>query len=274
MFKRFFLNENYILIVIIINAFTILLGAFDGLSPTLLRIIVTLDNIITGIFVIELVVKIQHHGLKEYFTSNWNRLDFTLVALSVPALLSLVFDVSLSNLSFFLVFRVLRVFKSFRFLKFIPGIADLMLGVQRALKTSIVIILGFCIYIFIIGIFSTYLFQNTAPNHFGNPISSFYSIFKIFTVEGWYEIPEQIAENSSSSVAFFSKIYFIFILVTGGIFGLSIVNSIFVEAMLTDNTDDISNKIDVLEKKIDILLKKDEENNLPIDRNDDKPLST
>jgi voltage-gated sodium channel len=256
MFKRLLLNEHCILIVIIINALTILLGAFDGLSQSFISAIIALDNIITGIFIIELIVKMRHFGIKGYFSSNWNRLDFTLVALSVPALLSLIFDLSMSNLSFFLVFRVLRVFKSFRFLKFIPGIANLMLGVQRALKTSIVIILGFCIYIFIIGIFSTYLFQNIAHDHFGNPISSFYSIFKIFTVEGWYEIPDQIAKNSSDTVAFFSKLYFIFILVTGGIFGLSLVNSIFVEAMLTDNTDDISNKVDSLEKKIDDLLDK------------------
>jgi len=236
--------------------------------------IIALDNIITGIFIIELLIKIRHYGLKEYFSSNWNRLDFTLVALSVPALLSLIFDLSMSNLSFFLVFRVLRVFKSFRFLKFIPGIANLMLGVQRALKTSIVIILGFCIYIFIIGIFSTYLFQNIAQEHFGNPLSSFYSIFKIFTVEGWYEIPDQISENSSNTVAFFSKLYFIFILVTGGIFGLSLVNSIFVEAMLTDNTDDISNKIDSLEKKIDYLLDKKKLDDSKNDQDENKLLST
>lgn len=267
MIKRFFLNEHIILVVIIINALTILFGAFDGLSALQNAIITTLDNIITGIFIIELFVKIRQYNLKGYFSTGWNRLDFILIALSIPAFLSWIFDLSLSNLSFFLIFRVLRVFKFFRFLKFIPGIFDLMLGIQRALKTSIVIILGFCIYIFVIGIFSTYLFQNLAPEYFGNPITSFYSIFKIFTVEGWYEIPDQIAANSSNSIAFFSKIYFIFILVTGGIFGLSLVNSIFVEAMLTDNTDDISQKIDVLEKKIDELLEKDKNGELPLDKN-------
>jgi len=256
MIKKLFLNEHIILVVIIINAFTILLGAFNNLTTVQSAVITTFDNIITGIFIIELIIKIKEFKLKGYFSSYWNRLDFVLVALSIPALFSWMFDLSLSNLSFFLIFRVLRVFKSFRFLKFVPGISELIQGVQRALKTSIVIILGFCIYIFIIGIFSTYLFQNIAPAHFGNPINSFYSIFKIFTVEGWYTIPEEIALNSSTTVAFFSKFYFIFILVTGGIFGLSLVNSIFVEAMLSDNTDDIAKKIDSLEKKIDDYLDK------------------
>ncbi|MBN1253498.1 MAG: ion transporter, partial [Bacteroidales bacterium] len=218
MIKRFFLNERNILIIIVINAITILFGAFDNLSPALLSFVTIIDNIITSLFVVELVIKLFEFKLKGYFSSNWNKLDFILVILSIPALLSWIFNFHLSNLSFFLVFRVLRVFKSFRFLKFIPGITELIKGVQRALKTSIVIILGFCIYIFIIGVFSTYLFQNISPDNFSNPINSFYSIFKIFTTEGWYEIPEQIAANSNNTIAFFSKLYFIFILVTGGIF--------------------------------------------------------
>lgn len=261
MFKRFFLNENIILGVIILNSITILLGAFDDLSPAQTKLITAIDNVITVIFVIEMIVKIKEFKIRGYFSSNWNKLDCLLVLLSIPALISWIFDLSLSSLSFFLIFRVLRVFKSFRFLKFVPGITDLIKGVQRALKTSVVIILGFCIYIFIIGIFSTYLFQNVAPEHFSNPLTSFYSIFKIFTVEGWYEIPEQITANADGTVSFFSKLYFVFILVTGGIFGLSLVNSIFVEAMLSDNTDDISHKIDKLEEKLDNYMQKKDELN-------------
>ncbi|MBN1181800.1 MAG: ion transporter [Bacteroidales bacterium] len=256
MIKRLFLNDNLILIVIIINAITILFGAFNNLSTAQAVIVTAVDNLITGIFIIEMLIKIQHFKLKGYFSSGWNRLDFILVMLSIPALISYIINIPLSGLSFFLIFRVLRVFKSFRFLKFIPGIKELLLGVQRALKTSIVIILGLCIYIFIVGIFSTYLFQNIAPEHFSSPINSFYSIFKVFTGEGWYEIPEQIAMNANNMIAFLSKLYFIFVLVTGGIFGLSLVNSIFVEAMLTDNTDDIAQKIDLLEKKLDDYFEK------------------
>ncbi len=255
MFKRFFLNDNIILGVIILNSLTILFGAFDNLSTAQINLITSADNIITVVFIIEMIVKLLEFKVKGYFSSNWNKLDCFLVLLSIPALVSWVFDLSLSNLSFFLIFRVLRVFKSFRFLKFVPGITELIRGVQRALKTSVVIILGFCIYIFIIGIFSTYLFQNIAPEHFSNPLTSFYSIFKIFTVEGWYEIPEQISASTEGAISFFSKLYFVFILVTGGIFGLSLVNSIFVEAMLSDNTDDISQKIDKLEQKLDDYMK-------------------
>ncbi len=61
--------------------------------------------------------------------------------------------------------------------------------------------------------------------------------------------------NSFEKNAFLSYLYFIFIVITGDIFGLSLVNSIFVDAMLSDNTEDISEKIDKLEEKIDTLIK-------------------
>lgn len=44
------------------------------------------------------------------------------------------------------------------------------------------------------------------------------------------------------------------ILITGGIFGLSLVNSIFVDAMVQDNNDELEKKVDLLNKKIDRLL--------------------
>ncbi|NJL15784.1 MAG: hypothetical protein HC913_24095, partial [Microscillaceae bacterium] len=86
------------------------------------------------------------------------------------------------------------------------------------------------------------------------------SIFKMFTLEGWYEIPETIArENGSVQMEFFTKFYFIFIVVTGGIFGLSIVNAIFVDEMVADNNQELELRITRLENKIDILIEKLEE---------------
>lgn len=152
----------------------------------------------------------------------------------------------------------MRVFKSFRFLKFIPGIEHLIKGIQRALKASIIVLIGFVIYIFVIGIFSFYLFKEVSPEYFGNPLISLYSIFKIFTVEGWYEIPEQLTLSLSSTMSFFMYMYFIFVVISGGILGLSLVNSIFVDAMVSDNNDELEKKIELIDKKIDKLLTKQE----------------
>ena len=90
-------------------------------------------------------------------------------------------------------------------------------------------------------------------------MTSFYSIFKIFTIEGWYEIPDIVTENITSSVEmWFVRLYFVIVLFTGGIFGLSIINSVFVEGVLNNDMDDkdadkfdkIISRLDSIEKKI------------------------
>lgn len=255
MVKKLFLNDKIILILILLNAVLIFISGFEQ-SETNRVILRVLDNTITGLFIVELIVKFREYGLKKYFSSNWNKFDFLLIALSVPAFISFILNVETTSVSFLLVFRVMRVFKSFRFLKFIPGIEDLIKGIQRALKASVIVLIGFAIYIFIIGIFSFYLFKSSAPEYFSNPMTSLYSIFKIFTVEGWFEIPEKITKGYSEIASFFTYFYFIFVLLTGGIFGLSLVNSIFGDAMVSDNNDELEKKIDNLDKKITELITK------------------
>ena len=257
MIKRLFLNDKFILLLILLNAVTIFVSGFEIYSNN--RFILSLtDNLITGLFIIELIVKFKEFGIKNYFKSNWNKFDFILIALSFPTLFAFIINIEITSFSFLLVFRVMRVFKSFRFLKFIPGIEHLVKGISRALKASIVVLMGFVIYIFIIGVFSFYMFKETSPEYFGNPLNALYSIFKIFTVEGWYEIPEQLTQHLSSIASFFTYLYFIFVVITGGIFGLSLVNSIFVDAMVSDNNDELEDKIDILSEKIDSLLTKNE----------------
>ncbi|MBN2650513.1 MAG: ion transporter [Prolixibacteraceae bacterium] len=255
MIRKLFLNDKFILGLIIVNAiFLFVAGYLTKENHTL--IFLYADNIITTLFIAELIVKSNEYGFKNYFKSGWNKLDFALIIVSIPSLISFVFNIQIFDVSFLLVFRILRVFKAFRFFKFIPNVGELVKGVQRALKTSVFIIIGFAIYIFIIGILSFYLFQNSQTEFFSTPTISLYSTFKIFTIEGWFEIPEMISANYSESATFFIYLYFIFVVVTGGIIGLSLVNSIFVDSMVSDNNDDIEQKINNLDDKLNDIIKK------------------
>jgi len=110
-------------------------------------------------------------------------------------------------------------------------------------------LLGFLVYNFVISVLSCFFYRNIAPEYFANPLVSFYSIFKIFTVDGWYEIPDFISKRSNETIGILTKIYFVVIVFTGGVFGLSIVNSIFVDAMVSDNNDNLENQVAALDKK-------------------------
>lgn len=255
MIKRLFLNDKFILILILLNSAVLFANSYFRAENDK-YVLALIDHLITFLFIVELVFKCREYGIKGYFQSNWNTVDFVLVSLSVPALLTFIFKIEIIDFSFLLVFRVLRVFKAFRFFKFIPNVGELVAGVQRALKASVFVFLGFAVYIFIIAVLSFYLFQNSGSEYFKNPMVSLYSTFKIFTVEGWFEIPEQIIAGYSNVAIFFTYLYFIFVVLSGGIFGLSIVNSIFVDSMVSDNNDGLENKIDALDAKVTEILTK------------------
>ena len=63
-------------------------------------------------------------------------------------------------------------------------------------------------------------------------------------------MPEAIAANSGTGMAVFARIYFSILLFIGGIIGMSLVNSIFVDAMVADNNDEVLKKLEELEQKL------------------------
>jgi len=246
------LNDRFILGLIIINSIVIFLQGFE-IEVNFKSLLILADNIITLIFLLELLVKISAFGLKEFIKSGWNIFDAILILLAVPSLYFWIFRGSSTHLDFLLILRISRIFKFFRFIRFFPNIDQLISGVQRALKASVVVLLGFLVYNFVISVLSCFFYRNIAPEYFANPLVSFYSIFKIFTVDGWYEIPDFISKRSNETIGILTKIYFVVIVFTGGVFGLSIVNSIFVDAMVSDNNDNLENQVAALDKKIETL---------------------
>lgn len=253
MIKRLFLSDKFILSLILINAFVLFLVGYQ-LNAKALFVLTAIDNTITLLFIIEMLVKMNAFTIKGYFESNWNRLDFLLVLLAIPALVAFVVHANMVNVGYLMIFRILRVFKFFRFFQFIPNIGELLRNIQNALKASVFVLVGLLIFIFIIGILSHYIFQHNPSQYFSNPVKSLYSIFKIFTVEGWFEIPEDITSQYSPIKAFFTYLYFILIVLICGIFGLSLVTSIFVDSMVSDNNDELEDKVSSLESKIDEVL--------------------
>ena len=51
------------------------------------------------------------------------------------------------------------------------------------------------------------------------------------------------------------RFYFCLLLIFGGIIGMSFINSIFVDAMVADNNDEVMQKLDEMQKSIEELKK-------------------
>ncbi|MBR6286186.1 MAG: ion transporter [Bacteroidaceae bacterium] len=251
--RDFFYNDYAMLVVVIANALLIFIGGFYKQSI----LFPIFDALFTVIFVVEAVTKISNSGWNGYWKDNWNRFDFIVLLLALPTLANVFVETSIST-NVVLCFRVLRVFKSLRLFRFIPNIEGLISGVKLAFRASFFVSVAFVLFLLILSVFSTALFGDVAPQYFENPAISLYSTFKLFTVEGWYDIPDAIAENSSAGVAIFARIYFSLFLFAGGILGMSLINSIFVDAMVSDNNDEILRKLEKIEK----LLEKKDKNNV------------
>lgn len=247
--KNIFLSERFILLVIIINSIIIFLQESGISNP----VVDALDAICTIIFIIEMVVKHKELGFKGYWSSGWNRLDGTLVILSIPSLVTYFVAAPYLNISIVLILRILRVFRFFRLIHIFPNFGMIVKHLWRALKDSLPIFIGFFVLIIVFALFSCAMFKNAAPEYFSNPLDSIYSIFKLCTVDGWYEIPDALSATLSEAQIAWVRIYFITILVAGGIIGLSLVNSIFVDAMVSDNNDELEAEVKTLNEKIDAL---------------------
>jgi voltage-gated sodium channel len=262
MFQRIFLNNTFILTLIALNALIIFIQGFVPSDTDAGQWLNGADHLLTLLFLVEAVVKISAWGARTYFTGGWNVFDFILVLVALPSLIFWLTPVHVVQLDFLLALRVLRIFKFFRVLRFVPNVENLILGIIRAMQSSVLVVLAFFLFNFIFAILSFNLFGELAPEYFGNPLLAFYSTFKIFTVEGWYEVPDLIAERSSDLwLAILARVYFVLLLFGGGIFGLSLINSIFVESMMSDNTKDLEEKVDELSEEIRRLREKLESGN-------------
>jgi len=238
-------NNDVILLLILANAFVIFIQEFKVENV----ILNTLETLFTIAFILEMSFKIKSRTFKVYISTGWNKLDFILILVSIPSL----FSIFVIDLEFLLVFRVFRIFKFFRLLQYFPRINSVLPGIRRAIKASYLIFFGFVTLLFIFSMLSCAIFKNLAPEYFSTPIDSLFAMFQVFSVEAWNTIPDLIASRSSHAVGLLTKLYFAALMFFGGIVGISIMNSIFVDAMVSDNNDDLKDEIISLKNEISDL---------------------
>ena len=245
------LFERVVMAVILVNSIVIFLAASGYKWPWPL----TLDIACSLFFIVEMALKMRHDGVLGYWRKGWNILDGTLVLLSVPSII--FFFLPLTDLSFLLILRLLRAFRFFRVMHFFPGAEQIGRNFRKALRESMSLFAGYVIIILVFAILSTSLFGHVAPQYFGTPWESIYSVFRLCTIEGWYDIPDSVSAAYGSWGVVGVRLYFVLLLILGGVIGLSLINSVFVDAMVSDNNDEVLQRIKELEEKIDKLLGED-----------------
>ncbi len=177
--------QNAILIVIAFNSVIMGLQTSPEIEAAIGPVLMVLDYICLGIFIIEIILKLFAYGIK-FFTDGWNWFDLIIVLCSV-----------FSGLAFLKVLRVFRIFRIFRTFKAFKGLRAMRL-VSRLDKLRMIIgaigrsipgiswsaVLLLLIY-YIFALIGTTLFGATFPDWFGNIGKSLYTLFQVMTLESW-----------------------------------------------------------------------------------------
>lgn len=186
------------------------------------------------IFLIDLLIKVRLSGIT-FFRKPINIFD------SIIVLTSFVCHLVVDNSHTITALRVVRLLRLFKLLSFVPNVDHIVNGIGRAVKASKGVFLMLSVLVIFFSILGYLLFRNTIPSHFADPILASYTVFSLFTVEGWNEIPTLVAPDTIDY--YLTRAYVIAVIIFGSFFALSLANAIFIDEMVMDNNDDVEMRL-------------------------------
>lgn len=234
--------------VIGINCLVVFLMLFPEIPDEAMDFLKYLDALFNVYFVFEAATKIAIDG-KRYFHNAGDIFDFTLVVFVIIAYLL----GEGQTVTGFYVLRIIRVMKFTMVFKKIEGSKSLYQKIKAAFKASLGILLVMGTLILIIAMIMTIFFDTRDPEDFGNPFKSIYTVIRLFTLEGWYEIPNSLTSDLPTFSAFVAKSVFSILVILGGVFGISFITSNVTDNLAQDDNKKLLDRIDELEEKIDRL---------------------
>ena len=237
------ISERFIAWTVLLNAMVLFFDSFPEFHEYYGFFFEKAGWILSVLFVIEIVIKCYSTGFNRYFSSAGNIFDFSIAALIAYVLLfNFSNDITGADI---ILLRLARIIRLVQVLKLLPNQKRVYDGLLRAIRASGAVFLLLFILLFIYSMVGTFFFADILPEHFGDPLKSMYSVFSIFMVEGWNTIPDAAIANGMENASWL-RTFFIFVLISGGVIGMSLANAIFVDEMVMDNNDELEARLDDL----------------------------
>lgn len=167
------LIQNCIMSLIVINAIVLGLETVPAVMQDYGVILLALDSLILGVFVVEILLRLFAHRL-DFFRDPWSLFDFAVVGIAlIPASGPLA------------VLRALRILRVLRLLTLVPSMRRVVGALMASIPglSSIGLVLLLIYYVF--AVIATKLFGANFPHWFGTIGESLYSLFQIMTLESW-----------------------------------------------------------------------------------------
>ena len=171
--------ETFVILVIIISA--LLIGAKTyPISSTAHKAIQLMDIAVTGIFLIEIIIRmIAERSLKRFFSQGWNIFDFIIVVASL---------IPVDQGEAVLLGRLLRIFRVLRLISIIPELRILLGAFLTAIpRMGYVSLLMFIIF-YIYAAMGSIFFTNINPELWNNISIAMLTLFRIATFEDWTDV--------------------------------------------------------------------------------------
>lgn len=203
----------FIIVVILVNAAVLGLLTLQ-LPEAMLAALRFVDDACLVIFCFEITMKLIVYRLK-FFRDGWNIFDFAVVAIAL-----------LPNTGGLSVLRALRVLRLLRLATAVPSMRRVINGMFSALPGGASVAGVLFIMYYVGAIIGVNLFSKTVPQHFGDIGTTFFTLFKMMTLEGWPDIATVVMEQHPRAWIFF-VVFIIFTTFTT----LNLLFGIIVDAM-------------------------------------------
>ncbi len=211
------------------------------------ELIESVQLILDCIFVIDIAIKV-HRDAKSYLTKPLNILD-TIIVIS-----SFVGHFISNDSQTLTALRVIRLLRLLKVIKLIPHSDQIVIGVGRAMKASKGVFLMLLVLVTFFSILGFLLFNEAIPSHFEDPLVASYTVFSLFTVEGWNEVTTLVEVGTLDF--YLIRAYVITVIIFGSFFALSLANAIFIDEIVMDNNNELEKKIELL------VIQVEQQNNL------------
>lgn len=165
--------QNFITVVIIINAVTLGLETSDYMMNNFGSLLVFIDQLALKIFILEILLKLYVYRLS-FFKQGWNIFDFIIVGIAL-----------FPNSGALSVLRALRILRVLRLFSIVPKLRSVINALLDAIPGMFSIIGVLLLVFYVASVLSTKLFGVVFPDWFGSIGKSMYSLFQIMTLESW-----------------------------------------------------------------------------------------
>ena len=165
--------QNFIIMLIVINAITLGLETSETIRLKLGDVLQTIDHAVLVIFILEILLKFFAQRFN-FFKNGWNVFDFIVVSIAlIPAAGPLY------------VLRALRILRVLRLISVVPQMRRVVQALIKAIPGLFSIILLISLIFYVSAVLATNLFGSEFEEWFGSIGASMYSLFQIMTLESW-----------------------------------------------------------------------------------------